>query len=109
MANEARALVVGVTGITGHNAAERLLASGWDVVGVSRTPPAGMPGVRHVAVDVTDEAATRSALAAAGRPPRGAATPLGARRLRSDARLLRHVVAAADGGREHPRQRRDAA
>src|SRR3954471_8381247 len=63
MPSDARALVVGVTGITGHNAAERLLESGWEVVGVSRTPPVDLPGVRHVGVDITDADATRAALA----------------------------------------------
>jgi len=33
-----RALVVGVTGISGGNLAQRLLADGWDVLGVCRTP-----------------------------------------------------------------------
>ena len=31
MPDDARALVVGVTGISGHNSAERLLAGGWEV------------------------------------------------------------------------------
>ena len=63
MSERGRALVVGVTCITGHNAAERLTAGDWDVVGLSRTPPTDLPGVRHVAVDITDAAATRAALA----------------------------------------------
>ena len=33
-----RALVVGVTGISGGNVADRLLADGWDVLGLSRRP-----------------------------------------------------------------------
>ena len=33
-----RALVVGVTGISGGNLAQRLLADGWEVLGVCRTP-----------------------------------------------------------------------
>jgi nucleoside-diphosphate-sugar epimerase len=61
--SERRALVVGVSGISGYNAAEHLLAHGWDVSGVSRRPPRGLPGVAHVAVDVTDAEATRAALA----------------------------------------------
>jgi len=106
MANDARALVVGVTGITGHNAAERLLASGWDVVGVSRTPPAGMPGVRHVAVDVTDEAATRSALA--GSDPTHvffgtwSRQPTEAENIRVNGAMLRNVLRAVE---EAPRLR----
>jgi nucleoside-diphosphate-sugar epimerase len=56
------ALVVGVTGISGYNTAERLLQDGWTVSGVSRRPPEGLPGVRHVAADITDAGATRAAL-----------------------------------------------
>jgi nucleoside-diphosphate-sugar epimerase len=63
MAAERRALVAGVTGISGHNVAELLLDHGWEVVGISRRPPAGLPDVEHVAVDITDAEATRSALA----------------------------------------------
>jgi len=57
-----RAIVVGVTGISGNNLAEHLLARGWDVTGVSRRPPRALSGVRHVAVDITDREATRAAL-----------------------------------------------
>jgi nucleoside-diphosphate-sugar epimerase len=60
--SERRALVVGVSGISGYNTAEHLLAQGWDVSGISRRPPLGLPGVAHVAVDVTDADATRAAL-----------------------------------------------
>src|SRR4051812_24159481 len=60
-----RALVVGVTGISGFNAAERLLASGWEVSGVSRGEPRGLPGVRHIAADLGDRDATVAALHAA--------------------------------------------
>jgi nucleoside-diphosphate-sugar epimerase len=58
-----RALVVGVTGISGGNTAEHLLARGWEVVGVSRAAPvAAPPELEHVAVDITDEDATAAAL-----------------------------------------------
>jgi nucleoside-diphosphate-sugar epimerase len=53
----ARALVVGVTGISGNNLASRLAAQGWEVAGVSRATRDG------IAVDITDAAATRAALA----------------------------------------------
>jgi nucleoside-diphosphate-sugar epimerase len=66
MAAPGHALVVGVTGISGHNAAELLLRDGWQVSGVSRRPPSDLPGLRHVAVDITDAAATRAALAGGG-------------------------------------------
>jgi nucleoside-diphosphate-sugar epimerase len=61
---ERRALVIGVTGISGGNLAEHLVARGWDVAGVSRRPPRELQGVRHIAVDVTDEGSTREALTA---------------------------------------------
>lgn len=62
MTADARALIVGVTGIAGFNAAERLLESGWDVTGVSRGTPSGLPGLRHVRADVADRDATMEAL-----------------------------------------------
>lgn len=57
-----RALVVGVTGIAGYNTAERLIASGWDVYGLSRSGAAPVPGVRPVAADLLDAKATAAAL-----------------------------------------------
>jgi nucleoside-diphosphate-sugar epimerase len=60
--SDKRALVVGVTGISGFNTAELLLDHGWEVTGVSRGAPRGLPGVRHVAVDITDAEATSAAL-----------------------------------------------
>ena len=56
------ALVIGVTGISGHNTAERLRSRGWRVTGVSRRPPSDLPGVEHLSVDVLDAEATRAAL-----------------------------------------------
>ncbi len=55
----AHALVVGVTGISGNNLASHLNAQGWEVTGVSRATQDG------IAVDITDAAATREALAGA--------------------------------------------
>ena len=57
------ALVVGVTGISGHNVAERLVGDGWEVSGVSRRAPQGLSGVGHISVDITDADATRASLA----------------------------------------------
>ena len=57
------ALVAGVTGIGGNHVARELLANGWEVVGLSRRPPADLPKVRHVAADLLDPAALASALA----------------------------------------------
>lgn len=60
---ERRALIAGVTGISGGNLAERLLADGWEVYGLARRP-VGMPqGVRPVAADLLDAAGTAKALA----------------------------------------------
>jgi nucleoside-diphosphate-sugar epimerase len=56
------ALVVGVTGISGHNVAERLLARDWHVSGVSRGAPQHLRGVQHLPADITDSDATRVAL-----------------------------------------------
>jgi len=57
------ALVVGVTGIAGTNLARRLLAEGWEVVGLSRGGTAPPPGVRPIAVDILDATAARAAVA----------------------------------------------
>jgi nucleoside-diphosphate-sugar epimerase len=66
MATTGHALVVGVTGISGHNTAELLLREGWEVTGLSRRPPSDLPGAAHVRADITDADATREALAGAG-------------------------------------------
>lgn len=57
------ALIAGVTGIGGNHLARELLANGWDVVGLSRRAPKDLPGVRHVAADLLDPAALKTALA----------------------------------------------
>ncbi|HJP79389.1 MAG TPA: SDR family oxidoreductase [Pseudonocardiaceae bacterium] len=61
MVNSKRALVVGVTGISGNNTAQRLLDNGWEVYGLSRTATAE-PGVVAVTADLLDAAATRAAI-----------------------------------------------
>ena len=100
MPDDARALVIGVTGISGHNAAERLLANGWEVVGVSRTPRTDMPGVRHIAVDITDAEATRSALADADPTHVFFGTwsrqPTEAENIRVNGAMLRNVLQAVE-------------
>jgi nucleoside-diphosphate-sugar epimerase len=58
-----RALVVGVTGISGGNLAERLLADGWDVLGLSRRSNGLPEGITHVAADLEDADAVAAALA----------------------------------------------
>jgi nucleoside-diphosphate-sugar epimerase len=60
------AVIFGISGIGGRALADRLRAAGgWHVVGVSRHRPPDMPAIEHVACDLTDEAATRAALARA--------------------------------------------
>jgi nucleoside-diphosphate-sugar epimerase len=58
-----RALVVGVTGITGNAVAERLLSTGWDVCGVCRREPRqALDGVTYVQADLTVPDSAREAL-----------------------------------------------
>jgi nucleoside-diphosphate-sugar epimerase len=63
MADGRRALVVGVTGIAGNNAARRLVEAGWEVDGLSRGGGTPVPGVRAVHADVLDREGTAAALA----------------------------------------------
>jgi len=56
------ALVVGVTGIAGYNTAQALLAQGWRVVGLSRSPRYDIPGVEHVYADVFDQSSIEDAV-----------------------------------------------
>ncbi|WP_433281572.1 SDR family oxidoreductase [Pseudonocardia xinjiangensis] len=63
MVDSKRALVVGVTGISGNNTARQLLAEGWEVHGLSRSGTVPEPGIRPVAADLLDAAATRRAVA----------------------------------------------
>ena len=79
-----RALVVGVTGISGGNVARRLLADGWEVLGLCRNPDDVDPRIDAFAADLEDPDAVRSAI-------RGSQT---------NACLLYDVVAAG-----RPRQR----
>lgn len=56
------ALVVGASGVVGGAATSLLLREGWTVHALARRP-GGAPGVRPVAVDLQDGAATATALA----------------------------------------------
>jgi nucleoside-diphosphate-sugar epimerase len=56
-----RALVVGVSGITGYNAARHLADQGWQVDGVARRP-AELAGIDQIQVDVRDASAVADAL-----------------------------------------------
>ncbi|WP_101925086.1 MULTISPECIES: SDR family oxidoreductase [Luteimonas] len=55
------ALIVGSTGISGHNLANVLVASGWTVYGLARTP-LPQTGVLPVAADLLDAEASAEAL-----------------------------------------------
>lgn len=58
-----KALIIGSSGVVGSALAERLLAEGWSVTGVSRGRTASVPGVRQVSADLTSHAALEAALA----------------------------------------------
>jgi nucleoside-diphosphate-sugar epimerase len=62
MVGSRRALVVGVTGISGNNTARRLIDSGWEVHGLSRGGAVPVPGVLPVTADLLDAASTAAAL-----------------------------------------------
>jgi nucleoside-diphosphate-sugar epimerase len=71
MSGERTALVIGATGVTGTPMVEELLLAGWPVYAVSRRAPmlrAGVPTqrLRHLPVDLTDAAASQSALGRLG-------------------------------------------
>ena len=80
-----RALVVGVTGISGGNLAQRLLADGWQVAGLCRRPDGLDERITPLAADLEDADAVAAAV----------------RGTRPDARLLHDLVAPRDRGREH--------
>lgn len=62
--HDKRALVVGATGVSGSNLVRHLCdRGGWQVTGLSRGPSSGTGGAAHIAVDVSDAAATRARLA----------------------------------------------
>jgi nucleoside-diphosphate-sugar epimerase len=58
-----RALVIGASGISGYNVAQRLLGDGWSVSGISRRPPEGLDGLTPILVDLQDRQGTIDALA----------------------------------------------
>jgi nucleoside-diphosphate-sugar epimerase len=62
MTDGRRALVVGATGISGGNLAERLLGDGWDVAGVCRNPQSLDARVAPVAADLLDPQAVADAV-----------------------------------------------
>ena len=56
------AVVFGASGIVGRNLAERLIASNWNVIAVSRHAHKDLPGSKAIACDLTDTAMSRKAL-----------------------------------------------
>lgn len=59
---ERHALIAGVSGIIGRHLAEHLIANDWAVTGISRHKHDLPKGVKHIAVDLTDDEATSVAL-----------------------------------------------
>ena len=59
---ERHALIVGVSGIIGRHLAEHLIEKDWAVTGISRHKHDLPKGVKHIAVDLTDDEATKLAL-----------------------------------------------
>ncbi len=59
---ERTALVVGVTGMAGYNAAEALVRDGWRVMGLSRSRRYEVPGVEQLTADVLDAESIETAL-----------------------------------------------
>lgn len=57
------ALVVGVTGITGSNLAEKLIARGWTTFGLARNPQTNLENLHCVAADLLDLENLKRALA----------------------------------------------
>ncbi len=57
-----RALIVGVSGVTGSALAERLLAEGWQVNGLSRGRTPVIGGVTSLTADLTDADSVQAAL-----------------------------------------------
>ncbi len=60
--DEKKALVAGVSGITGSNLAERLLAEGWTVYGLARNPATELKGVIPVPADLLSADSLSTAL-----------------------------------------------
>ena len=58
-----RALVVGVTGISGQVIANQLLAAGWEVHGLSRRTDGLPKGVHHIKADLLNADEVKKSLA----------------------------------------------
>jgi len=60
--DNAHAIIVGALGVIGRNLARHLTANNWRVTGLSRRGGENGGGMRHIAVDLLDEADSRSKL-----------------------------------------------
>ncbi|HEX3636246.1 MAG TPA: SDR family oxidoreductase [Paraburkholderia sp.] len=60
---ENRALIIGASGIVGNNLADRLLATGWSVSGLSRGRTAVSPAIESITADLTSPESVSHALA----------------------------------------------
>jgi nucleoside-diphosphate-sugar epimerase len=98
---ERHALIAGVSGIIGRHLAELLAATaGWSVTGISRHEHDLPAGVSHIALDLTDGAAVRRALA--GIAPTDIfitawlRQPTEAENCRVNAGMVRHLLTAVE-------------
>ena len=57
------ALVIGASGITGSNLAEKLIAEGWETYGLARNPDTEIKNLKPVAADLLNKDALKQALA----------------------------------------------
>lgn len=58
----AHVLVAGGAGVVGSAAVEAFSKAGWRVTAICRRPPPDLPGVAHLALDLTDRAACAAAI-----------------------------------------------
>lgn len=99
---ERHALIAGVSGIIGRHLAEELLATkGWSVIGISRHDHDLPKGVKHIAVDLTDDEAVGTALNGVNATDVFIATwlrqPTEAENCRVNAGMVRNLLSAVEG------------
>jgi nucleoside-diphosphate-sugar epimerase len=98
------ALIVGVTGISGRNLADHLLAQGWTVLGLARRPEWAPYGVQPVTADLLDAADVARALA--GHDPTHVflaawlRQPTEVENCRVNGAMVENVLAALEGDRD---------
>ena len=96
------ALIAGVSGIIGRHLAEHLMATkGWTVTGISRHKHDLPKGVKHIAVDLTDDEAVNAALKRVKPTDVFITTwlrqPTEAENCRVNAGMVRNLLQAMDG------------